>query len=502
MMRSKEYLSNTNPLIISLGILKNMLKRKNEETDRESIDLVSHFPKKRTSHCDAEEDGLSTFSREIKTAISHYDYTVGWICALPLEMAAATAILDEIHPNLEKVTNDTNTYTLGRIGRHFIVIACLPSGVYGTTSATTVASQMKQSFQSIQFWLMVGIGGGVPTGHADIRLGDVVVSNPTGKFDGIIQYDFGKTVSEGVFERTGTLNKPPPMLLTAVAKLRSEHERIGSQMPAFLTEMLHRHPKMLVKYRYPGQEKDVLFQFEYDYQLGETCESCDKKRLVSRTSRDETKPQIHYGSIASGNQVMKHGITRDRIAHESNILCFEMEAAGLMDNFPCLVIRGISDYCDSHKNKMWQEYAAATAAAYSKELLFTIPAVRIQSMTSLSSFTSDIYVEPQRDFMDSLRFDQMDARRATIKAAHAETCKWLLNTSEYQGWLNINKLSEHHGFLWVKGKAGSGKSTIMKFALQEMRRTMPEGTITISFFFNARGGHQPWGYTDPSCSSF
>jgi hypothetical protein len=56
------------------------------------------------------------------------------------------------------------------------------------------------------------------------------------------------------------------------------------------------------------------------------------------------------------------------------ILCVEMEAAGLMDEFPCLVIRGICDYADSHKNKRWQPYAAATAAAYAKELLSIIPA--------------------------------------------------------------------------------------------------------------------------------
>jgi nucleoside phosphorylase len=81
----------------------------------------------------------------------------------------------------------------------------------------------------------------------------------------------------------------------------------------------------------------------------------------------------HYGLIASGNQVMRHGQTRDRLARELGILCFEMEAAGLMDNFPCLVVRGICDYADSHKNKQWQEYAAATAAAYAKELLSLIP---------------------------------------------------------------------------------------------------------------------------------
>lgn len=78
---------------------------------------------------------------------------------------------------------------------------------------------------------------------------------------------------------------------------------------------------------------------------------------------------------------MKHGSTRDRIASELGILCFEMEAAGLMDSFPCLVIRGISDYAVSHKNHQWREYAAATAAAYAKEAF-------IQNNTCACNFKS------------------------------------------------------------------------------------------------------------------
>jgi hypothetical protein len=57
-----------------------------------------------------------------------------------------------------------------------------------------------------------------------------------------------------------------------------------------------------------------------------------------------------------------------------------MEAAGLMDDFPCLVVRGICDYADSHKNKLWQGYAAAMAAAYAKELLSVIPGNLVASI--------------------------------------------------------------------------------------------------------------------------
>jgi nucleoside phosphorylase len=309
----------------------------------------------------------------ITRSLHHHDYTVAWVCALPLEMAAASAILDEIHPGLPTSPNDQNTYVLGRIHDHHVVIACLPSGVYGTTSAATVASQMLSTFQSIRFGLMVGIGGGVPANKFDIRLGDVVVSRPTEDFGGVVQYDFGKAVGQGVFERTGSLNKPPQILLTAIAKLEADQMVKGSRVPEYLSEMVAMHPRMEAKFTYRGHEQDKLFDAAYDHCGSEnTCDTCEASGLVTRPARDRHDPVIHYGLIASGNQVIKHGGTRDKLGQELGILCFEMEAAGLMDNFPCLVIRGICDYADSHKNKQWQKYAAATAAAYAKELLSVI----------------------------------------------------------------------------------------------------------------------------------
>lgn len=123
-------------------------------------------------------------------------------------------------------------------------------------------------------------------------------------------------------------------------------------------------------FTHQGRQLDQLFEADYDHmELEDTCQHCDKSRLIARPSRPTDDPKIHYGLIASGNQVMKHGNTRDQLAQEPGIICFEMEAAGLMDNFPCPVIRGICDSSDSHKNKQWQEYAAATAAAYAKEIL-------------------------------------------------------------------------------------------------------------------------------------
>jgi nucleoside phosphorylase len=307
---------------------------------------------------------------------SQNDYTVGWICALPLEMAAAAALLDECHERLSRSPSDQNTYTLGKISGHNVAIACLPSGVYGTTSAAAVAAQMRSTFRAIDFGLMVGIGGGVPSKDNDIRLGDVVVSEPSGIYGGVVQHDYGKTVSGGRCQQTGALNQPPQVLLTAISLLQSRSMTVNNAcISSILSETLQKDLDNAERFSSPGPDQDHLFNAAYDHVRSEnTCAKCDLSQTVTRALRDSNEPRVHYGLIASGNQVMKDAVTRDRLAQEKTppILCFEMEAAGLMNHLPCLVIRGICDYCDSHKNKKWQEYAALTAAVYAKQLLSVI----------------------------------------------------------------------------------------------------------------------------------
>ncbi|KAH6606990.1 hypothetical protein Trco_006143 [Trichoderma cornu-damae] len=332
---------------------------------------------------------------------SHADYSVGWICALPKEQTAATAMLDKRHPDLQKPLNDTNTYTLGSIGPHNVVIACLPKGQYGTNSAANVAALMIRTYPSIKIGLMVGIGGGIPP---KVRLGDVVVSTPGGQYPGVVQWDLGKATADGAFERTGALSNPPSSLLTALAKLETEHELTGSKIPDFLDELKQKYPRLAKKYLRSDSLQDVLFRADYSHahespmdtegptggaieyaeeeedeeegseeeEDGGPCLFCDKSKIVKRKRRSM---RVHYGLVASGNKVIKDGLFRDKLNSSlgGSVLCFEMEAAGLMNNFPCLVIRGICDYCDSHKNKAWQEHAAAVAAAFAKELLGCIP---------------------------------------------------------------------------------------------------------------------------------
>jgi nucleoside phosphorylase len=306
------------------------------------------------------------------------DYTVGWICAIVTEYVAAQTFLDKEHGQPERLSpNDHNDYTLGEIGGHKVVIAVLPDGEYGISSAASVARDMLHSFPNIRIGLMVGIGGGAPSRKHDIRLGDIVVSASRDGKGGVLQYDFGKLVQGQKFYLTGYLNQPPIILRTAVSGLRAQYKRKGHKLEDAISTVLEKNKRIRLEYKRPNPDTDRLYQSQVVHPLdGEAIctETCDKTKVVSRHDRstDEDSPTVHYGVIASANQAMKDASIRDKLATENVILCFEMEAAGLINHFPCIVIRGICDYSDSHKNKEWQGYAAMTAAAYTKDLLYRI----------------------------------------------------------------------------------------------------------------------------------
>jgi nucleoside phosphorylase len=313
------------------------------------------------------------------------DYSVGWICAAPQELTAARAMLDSIHTPLKaQPKHDENNYILGNIRKHNIAIACLPE--YGVVSAAIAAKSMQSTFPRLRFGLMVGIGGGIPSNENDIRLGDIIVSLPTEQHGGVIQYDLGKREVDG-FHRLGTLNKPPTLLRTAVANLRSERG-VGKKITGLVNEAFEDDEDDDEEWTYPTTAKDVLFNATFNHvEKSPTCVPCleNSAGIVKRETRNTTNPKIFYGNIASGNSVMKNALERDRLAERDSVICFEMEAAGLIDNFPCLVIRGICDYADSHKNKKWQPYAAAVAAAYAKKLLSLVTPEGVAALDPIRS---------------------------------------------------------------------------------------------------------------------
>ncbi|KAF3205365.1 hypothetical protein TWF106_001130 [Orbilia oligospora] len=426
---------------------------------------------------------------------SHHDYTVGWVCALPKEQTAAFAMLDKQHPDLPIPLTDKNSYILGEIHGHNVVIACLPSGQIGNNPAVAVATRMISTFQSIRFGLMVGIGGGIPP---KVRLGDVVVSTPFGQHPGVVQWDFGKMESE--FRRTGALNAPPTLLLTAVSKLRTIVEVKGTQIPAYMEELKNNHPRLAPKFAWNGSLKDPyldetqeatlfvrlreIFLFLISFMFGRFLlaptngpEPQPKDRATEPKFKQE-EPSIHYGLIASGNQVIKNAKFRDSISESlgGNVLCFEMEAAGLMADFPCIVIRGICDYADSKKAKDWQEYAAAVAAAYAKELLSYIQSVEVQRekpakdiMAQVLDYTAAIKSRLDREedlkVLDWLTHVDYGPRQSDIfRNRQPNTGIWFLNSPEYQSWFS----GQEKQILFCPGIPGAGKTVLTSIVVDHL----------------------------------
>jgi len=305
-------------------------------------------------------DSVCTMADTTKT-FTYEDYTVAIICPLAVELAAVKSLLDEEHPRLRPMDGDDNRYNFGRMGKHNVAIAYLPHGSQGIGAAAIVATDMKRTFPFDQLRLLVGIGGGIPSKKNDIRLGDVVVGMPDGIHGGVVQYDLGKRTVDG-FERKGFLHPPPHKWRTAVVDMMSTHQGKPNRIAEFLSG--------LQKYSRPAPDLDVLFPPDTIHVRDEeTCDNCDKSSAISL--RGLTGPRIFYGTIASGDSAIKDAKVRDELSKASGgALCFEMEAAGLSGGqFHCVVVRGICDYADSHKNDQWHSYAAGVAAACAKELL-------------------------------------------------------------------------------------------------------------------------------------
>ncbi|PKY00089.1 hypothetical protein P168DRAFT_313597, partial [Aspergillus campestris IBT 28561] len=390
---------------------------------------------------------------DARKQLDNASYAIGWLAALPHERAAAEAMLDEKHaPPRHKYPTDDNIYTLGSIreqggGDHNVVIASLPAGRYGVTPAATAAAHMLSSFPAIKFGLMVGIGGGIPDvdgdGERDIRLGDVVVSQPSGSYGGVRQYDLGKATVDG-FVETGTLNCPPRALLNGVSALQGKHEIVESDIPRFLASMQHKYPLMARPrqgpgYVYQGAENDRLFRADYQHESGADCRGCNAEKQVMREGRYNHDPYIFYGTIASGNKV---------------------------------------------------KYAAATAAAYAKELLNnmdvtdvrTTPEARMimSELRDLKSVTNDIA-------SDLKQLNQSHQRKALYKwltplnssARHSDHQKaraedtglWLLQDAVFQQW-SSTLVANAKQVLCCFGNPGVGKTILTSLVIDHLAKSI------------------------------
>lgn len=322
-------------------------------------------------------------------------FTIAIICALTLEADAVEAHFDETYDRLSvryrKQPGDDNAYVNGRIGAHNVVICYMPE--MGKKSAASAISSMRVSYSRIEVALLIGICGGAPypSTNEELFLGDVIIS------DAVIEYDFGRRYPGGFQRKTGvkdTIGRPHREIRSLLAGLKARRSR--AEFQGKMLGYLHAVQELDAQWRRPSDVADILFEADYQHKhhgpsssncvcwsgssrddicddaLGTACSSlgCEENEIKrQRYLTEEESPTIHIGTIASADTVLKSAEHRDSLVKAENVIGFEMEGAGVWDNISCLIIKGVCDYADSHKNKSWQAYAAATGASAAKALL-------------------------------------------------------------------------------------------------------------------------------------
>ncbi|KAJ5692952.1 NACHT nucleoside triphosphatase [Penicillium macrosclerotiorum] len=335
----------------------------------------------------------------LKILDSPPSYTIAWIAALPIERAAAEAMLDEEHAaptGLARHQTDTKVYKWGRVGEHNIVIAALASGVYRTTSAAITASSLLASLPSIRTGRLVALGGGVscPDRGHDIRLGDIVLSQLYGTIGSVCQYYLIKAKLSDKCDRKGFLGCPPTVLLNALASIQDYHERKDSDVPP-------------------------------------DCQRCDISDDIQRDPRETTNPDIHYGTLASGNKLVKDAATRERIVTDLGG-DFQYEVDGVPQT--TIATKAATDFIRSgqhtDKIKHWLSPPdSATNANHARTL------------------------------------------------CHEGTGAWLLESAVFQSW----HLGSHQ-HVWLYGLAGCGKTVLSVTVLDHLADR--NDALILNFFFD------------------
>ncbi|KAL2802340.1 nucleoside phosphorylase domain-containing protein [Aspergillus granulosus] len=399
-------------------------------------------------------------------------YTVAWIAPLEIEVQAALQMLDKVHlGGFPAGPGDDYVFYAGEISGHNVVVATFAAGQpYGTSSATAIASHIRKTFPNLWFGLLVGVAAGLPnlsqSPPLDIRLGDVIVALNNGDNPAIVPYGLGKEKG-GDFGfqllRNGfSLPQTTRIVVSAISKIKARER----DTEAFLGHYKN-IAKKAAKFSDPGQDTDYLY--------------CSRNAMpVSRPRRpDSERTRVWYGSIGSGDKLLKSARDRDKLRDDYNVIGLEMEAAGVMNEIPVGVIRGVCDYGDERKNKDWQPYAAAMGAAYAKAVLLEIqPKGTAQSVPMKYNFT-----EEDNQCLASLMLSNPEVDRHIIEERKGgllnDSFQWILIDTEFQKW----RSGAESQVLWVKGDAGKGKTMLMIGVIKELlQRDGPESSVSIAYF--------------------
>ncbi|GLY99914.1 FxSxx-COOH system tetratricopeptide repeat protein [Actinoplanes sp. NBRC 103695] len=290
------------------------------------------------------------------------EVTIGIVAALWIEGLAMRALIPDAKP-LDPISGDPHHYHIGRLPssqenrQHAVVLTTMPRD--STRNAAAICTNLIRSFPQVRCVIMVGIAGGIPVPERPerhVRLGDIVVAT-----DGVVDCSHVRQV-DGIATPRRHVDGMSEAMTRAVLELRGDEFRGEPRWRTWLD--LEGDPE-LSKFGRPRPNTDVLRV------------RGARARHPSRSQSGHVPglPKVHYGTIASGDILLRDEVKRDELAAEHGVLAVEMEGSGIAAGAAQLgrhwfMIRAVADYCDNvGKNDLWHPYSSLAAAAYVRAML-------------------------------------------------------------------------------------------------------------------------------------
>ncbi|KAM0261300.1 hypothetical protein ACHAQJ_002331 [Trichoderma viride] len=446
-------------------------------------------------------------SRVTSQPNSRGDFEIGIVCAQSFEYDAVCALFDnfwdEEGDTFGRAEGDPNTYTTGCMGGFNIVEVLLCNT--GKVSAASAASSLRSSYSKIKLLILTGVCAAVPkVKDEELLLGDVIISQT------VIQYDLGdKNVRS----------------LAAIIETEMGLQRLEDRTSFHLHQIQDRIVKKkdkrgrnITTYEYPGSTHDALYKSTYFHKhrgspqcICSDCHRvgdpvCDESRSlpcgqvgceddylvpryrlyekrdleISGKVTDAQKPRIFTGRFGSGDTVLNSGIDRDRLAQEHSIIAFETEGAGVWDELPSILVKGVCSYGDGHKSNSWQHFAAATAASATKGLIERYthtdisPSKPLIYESKMNKVTQDQVC--LRDLRSTDPRDDKTRIQRTKGGLLRGSYSWILDTDMFKSWGDDPEAR----LLWIKGDPGKGKTMLLCGIIDELEKR-PSTKLCYSF---------------------
>ncbi|KAK0717711.1 hypothetical protein B0T26DRAFT_802768 [Lasiosphaeria miniovina] len=418
---------------------------------------------------------------------NRHQFEIAIVCAWDREYNAVCRLVDRFcDEDYGRAERDPNVYKTGRIGG-FDVVLVLLSGV-GKRAAASAAAGLRLSYPNLNLVLLTGICGGVPLTKMgeEVLLGDVVISKS------VVQYDLGRQYPDTFATEDSPedrLGKPNTNILDFVALLETEpeRERLRQRTDFFLQAMQSSSEAQTsggASYQYPGAATDRLtLPYNAFATIGAKSQTrfvgCDDRFLVRRKrvvmnlqleregrGKEAQAPSIFVGCVGSADTVLKLGEYRDRIAKTYGIVAFEMESAG-----------GVCDYADSHKNKSWQDFAAATAACTVKAMLERYPQ---------TTDRPQIRGNETNNVLERLSSLQNEAHKNRNPRRAGGTCEWFTSHALFRGWQEKTS-----GLIWDDCEEQKTLESALRCILRQLLCQRP-ALLSPKTIDKLKGGGEFW----------